>query len=171
MDKHSVIQIKDNFLDDEYYQEIIDLSDTVHYHEAEEYWKKYGASGGELVDYNWKAWDGCQRSDNYVNYLEDFVDAVNSIFDMRISRLEFFRHPIDRFPTYAENIEQHVDGRFEISGVLYLPHGKEGYGTTIGQEYVEWKRNRVVVFPAKTLHNPHFGGIDRKILTFFGYNA
>lgn len=166
-----MIEIRDDFVDDVHYQEIVEMSDVVHYHEAKDYWKKYGASGGELVDYNWRAWDGCQRSDNYVGYLEEFVTKVNTTFNMRISRLEFFRHPPERFTEYARNIAQHIDGRFEISGVLYLPHGGKGYGTTVGDEYVEWKQNRCVVFPANILHNPHFGGIDRKILTFFGYYA
>lgn len=166
-----MIQIKDDFLDPDFFQEIQNMAGMVYYHEAEEYSKKYADGLGELKDYNWKAWDGCRRSDNYTDYLNEFIQKVNDEFKVNMVRLEFFHHPIDRFPRYARNIEQHIDGRFQTSGVLYLdePYCKEGYGTTVIDEYIEAKPNRCAVWPAHAKHNPHFGGIDRRILTFFGY--
>ena len=90
-------------------------------------------------------------------------------FDCRVSRLEFFNHPLENFPEYEPSPPQHIDARFDFSGVLYLDHGDIGLGTTVGDQYVDWKPNRLITFDAYTPHNPHFGGIDRKVLTFFSY--
>ena len=96
---------------------------------------------------------------------------INSIFECKVSRLEFFQHPLENFPEYVESPPQHIDARFEFSGVLYLDHGDIGLGTTIGDQYIEWKPNRLVTFDALTPHNPHMGGLDRKVLTFFSYKS
>ena len=160
------IHIIDDFLTPEDYAEVMELSKDIHLHEAEDYSKKYGT---KTNDYAWKTWNGCRRSDNYVDFLDFFSDKVNLHYNVKISRLEFFTHPLEKFPIYEQETQQHIDALFEFSGVLYLDEGAVGLGTTIGTDYVEWKPNRLVTFPALTYHNPHFGGTERTVLTFFSH--
>jgi len=164
-------QYIDNFLSEEECLEVQELANTIHFHSAEEYADKYGDSKDPdpRINFNWKAWENCQRSNNLVDYLDNITDKINNTFNVNVSRLEFFRHPIANFPEKHFDIEQHVDARFEFSGVLYLDQGDVGLGTTVGGVYFEWKPNRLLVFPALTYHNPHFGGIDRTVLTFFSH--
>lgn len=165
------IQWIDNFLSPEEYSEVQELSNSIHFHSAEEYADKYGDSKhpDPMINFNWKAWKECRRSDNLIDYLGHVTDKINSIFECKVSRLEFFQHPLENFPEYVESPPQHIDARFQFSGVLYLDHGGVGLGTTVGDQYIEWKPNRLVTFDALTPHNPHMGGIDRKVLTFFSY--
>lgn len=160
----------DNFLSPEDYAEIMELSNTAHYHLPWEYADKYGDSNhpDPIKNFNWRAWRGCKRSDNLVNFL-DISDKIGELFDCEVGRLEYFQHPIENFPDYVPNPPQHIDARFDFSGVLYLDHGAEGLGTTVGDQYVEWKPNRLVTFDAHTMHNPHMGGTNRIVLTFFSY--
>lgn len=160
------IRIQDDFLSPEDYAEVVELSKTARLHEAEDYAKKFGTKSN---DFKWKTWSNCRRSDNYVDYLDTFSDKVNLLYNVKISRLEFFNHPADKFPYPARtDIPQHIDAMFDFSGVLYLDQGAIGQGTTIGTDYVEWKPNRLVTFPALTYHNPHYGP-DRTVLTFFSH--
>lgn len=165
------LQWTDNFLSPEEYSEVQELSDSIHFHSAEEYADKYGDSThpDPKINFNWREWQNCKRSDNLVGYLDNITEKINDAFDCRVSRLEFFNHPLENFPEYELSPPQHIDARFDFSGVLYLDHGDIGLGTTVGHQYVDWKPNRLITFDAHTPHNPHFGGIDRKVLTFFSY--
>ena len=165
------IHIIDDFLTPEDYSEVVELSNSIHFHSAEEYADKYGDSKhpDPMINFNWRAWQECRRSNNLIDYLDNVTDKVNLRYHVKIARLEFFQHPLENFPEYEHSPPQHIDARFEFSGVLYLDEGAVGLGTTIGTEYVEWKPNRLVTFPALTYHNPHFGGTERTVLTFFSH--
>ena len=165
------LQWIDNFLSPEEYSEVQELCDSIHFHSAEEYADKYGDSKDPdpKINFNWRGWQNCKRSDNLVEYLDNITEKINDAFDCRVSRLEFFNHPLENFPEYELSPPQHIDARFDFSGVLYLDHGDIGLGTTVGYQYVDWKPNRLITFDAYTPHNPHFGRIDRKVLTFFSY--
>ncbi len=164
-------QWTDNFLSPEEYSEVQELSNSIHFHSAEEYADKYGDSTHPhpIKNFNWKEWKECRRSDNLIDYLDNVTDKINSMFECEVSRLEYFQHPLENFPTYDDSPPKHIDAKFEFSGVLYLDQGKEGLGTTVGDQYIEWKPNRLCVFDAHTPHTPHMGGVDRKVLTFFSY--
>ena len=165
------LQLTDNFLTPEEYSEVQELCDSIHFHSAEEYADKYGdsTSPDPKINFNWRGWHNCKRSDNLVDYLDNVTEKINDTFDCEVSRLEFFQHPLENFPEYEESPPQHIDARFEFSGVFYLDNGDIGLGTTVGDQYVQWKPNRLITFDAYTPHNPQFGGIDRKVLTFFAY--
>lgn len=165
------IHIIDNFLTPEDYSEVVKLSNSIHFHSAEEYADKYGDSKhpDPMINFNWRAWQECRRSNNLIDYLDNVTDKVNLRYHVKIARLEFFQHPLENFPEYEHSPSQHIDARFDFSGVLYLDEGAVGLGTTIGTDYVEWKPNRLVTFPALTYHNPHFGGTERTVLTFFSH--
>lgn len=161
----------DNFLSPEDYEEIMELSNIIQFLLPWEYADMYGDSKSDdpKINFNWKSWEGCRRSANMVSWMDNVVDKINKTFDVEVSRLEFFQHPLVNFPNKSNNIPQHIDERFDFSGVLYLDDGAVGLGTTVGDQYIEWKPNRLVVFDAHTPHNPHMGGTERKVLTFFSY--
>ena len=126
------LQWIDNFLSPEEYSEVQELSDSIHFHSAEEYADKYGDSKdpNPKINFNWRGWQNCKRSDNLVEYLDNVTEKINDAFDCRVSRLEFFNHPLENFPEYEPSPPQHIDARFDFSGVLYLDHGDIGLGTT-----------------------------------------
>jgi len=161
----------DDFLSPEEYSEVQEIGKTIHMYEAYQYADRYGDSKSlnPLINFNWKAWEGCRRSPNMISYLDHIVDKINNTFDVEVSRLEYFQHPLTNFPTYEPSPGQHIDGRFHFSGVLYLDTGCIGLGTTVDDQYIEWKPNRLLTFDAHTPHNPHIGGTERKVLTFFSY--
>ena len=161
----------DNFLDKDEFDEIVELGHACHMYESHEYADKYGdsKSKNKILNFNWMAWQGCRRSANLVDYLGHISSKINDLFDVRVSRLEYFQHPLENFPVYEPNPRQHIDARYHFSGVLYLDTGAVGLGTAVGDQYVEWKPNRLLTFDALTYHNPHIGGTERKVLTFFSY--
>jgi hypothetical protein len=171
MKKSISTQWIDNFLSEDDYEEIVELGHECHMYESREYADKYGDSNSKnpMMNFAWNGWIGCRRSANLIDYLEHISTKINDLFDVRVSRLEFFQHPLENFPIYDPDPPKHIDARYDFSGVLYLDTGAIGMGTTIGDQYVEWKPNRLVTFDALTYHCPHFGGQERKLLTFFSY--
>lgn len=160
-----MITVRDDFLDDETFQELIESYYDCRMYSAYDYGKRRGGAY-----YNVQEWIGCYRSDNLEDLYSDVSDKIKDVMGIEVQKMTFFKHPVENFPepmTYGMNIPQHIDGNFERSGVLYLI-GDKGMGTTIKDEYVEWERNRAVAFDSHTLHNPNFGGKDRISLTFFG---
>ena len=158
-------QIVDDFLDDGTFQELIESYNGCRMYSAYDYGERRGGSYYAVQD-----WVGCYRSDNLSDLFDDVHKKIKNELGVDTKLMTFFKHPVDNFPilqSYGMNIPQHIDRNFERSGVLYLVGG-EGMGTTIKDEYVEWKTNRAIAFDAHTLHNPNFGGKDRIVLTFFG---
>lgn len=160
-----MIQTFDDFLDDDTYQELLNAYEECRMYSAYDYGERRGGAYYAVQD-----WVGCYRSDNLKDLYGDITDKIRNELGINVELMTFFKHPVENFPTlqaYGMNIDQHIDRNFERSGVLYLI-GEEGMGTTVKDEYVEWKTNRAVTFDSHTLHNPNFGGKDRIVLTFFG---
>jgi len=161
-----MITVYDDFLDDELLEELryaygeCDMLTAEEYLEIENRTEKYST----------QSWNGCKRSDNILSMFPDIGVLIYERLGIFPELLTFFQHPVDAFPelmTHGMRIDQHIDENFERSGVLYFI-GCKGQGTTVGEEYVEWKRNRAIAFDAKTLHNACFGEKERVSLTFFG---
>ena len=157
--------VRDDFLDQDSFQELLDAYSECRMYSAYDYGERRGGAYYAVQD-----WIGCYRSDNLKDLFGDVTNKIRVELSIEVTLMTFFRHPVENFPTlqtHGMEIPQHIDRNFERSGVLYLI-GDVGQGTTIKNEYVEWKRNRAVVFDSNTLHNPCFGGKDRISLTFFG---
>ena len=160
-----MLQVCDDFLDNQSFQELLQSYEECRMYSAYDYGERRGGSYYAVQD-----WVGCYRSDNLIYLFDDIHKKIKDELGIDTQFMTFFKHPIENFPklfTYGMDIPQHIDRNFERSGVLYLVGG-EGMGTTIKDEYVEWKDNRAIAFDAQTLHNPNFGGKDRIVLTFFG---
>lgn len=160
-----MITIRDNFLNEDSFQELLQSYEECRMYSAYDYGERRGGSYYAVQD-----WIGCYRSDNLTNIFSDIHTKIKDELNIDTILMTFFKHPVETFPTlqtYGMDIPQHIDRNFERSGVLYLI-GEEGMGTTVKDEYVEWKTNRAVTFDSHTLHNPNFGGKDRIVLTFFG---
>ena len=160
-----MIQIIDNFLDKELWNELIEDYHQCRMYSAYEYGERLGSEY-----YRVQSWVGCYRSDNLTDIYSEVTEKIKGELGIEVQKMTFFEHPQKSFPepmTYGMKIPQHIDANFERSGVLYMI-GKEGMGTTIKDEYVEWQPNRAIAFDAQTYHNPNFGGKDRVSLTFFG---
>lgn len=163
-----MIQVVDNFLDDDSFEELLIAYSECRMYSAYDYGERRGGAY-----YNIQEWIDCYRSDNLKYLFNDITQKIQDELSIKVQLMTFFKHPAKTFPTpqlYGMNIPQHIDRNFERSGVLYMIGGK-GLGTTVKDEYVEWKKNRAIAFDAQTLHNPNFGGVDRISLTFFGKNA
>jgi hypothetical protein len=161
-----MITIYDDFLDDELLEELKFAYDECDMLTAEEYLDIENRSN----KYSTQSWNGCKRSDNLLSIFPDIGVLIYERLGIFPELMTFFQHPVDAFPklmTHGMRIDQHIDENFERSGVLYFI-GCKGQGTTVGEEYVEWKRNRAIAFDAKILHNACFGGKGRVSLTFFG---
>lgn len=161
----SSVQVVDNFLSDDSFEELLQAYEECRMYSAYDYGERRGGAYYAVQD-----WIDCYRSDNLKYLFEEITDKIRDELGVDVELMTFFRHPIEKFKrlqTYGDKIPQHIDRNFERSGVLYMIGG-EGQGTTIKDEYVEWKRNRAVSFDSQTLHNPCFGGKDRVSLTFFG---
>jgi len=160
-----MITVRDDFLDDETFQELIESYYDCRMYSAYDYGKRRGGAY-----YNVQEWIGCYRSDNLKYLFDEVTEKITDELGIEVQLMTFFKHPKESFPEpmiHGMNIPQHIDRNFERSGVLYMV-GEKGMGTTIKDEYVEWQQNRAVAFDAQTLHNPCFGGKDRISLTFFG---
>jgi len=160
-----MITVRDDFLDQDTFEELLQAYEECRMYSAYDYGERRGGAYYAVQD-----WIDCYRSDNLKELFEEVTDKILEDLGIDVELMTFFRHPVERFKklqTYGDKIPQHIDRNFERSGVLYMI-GDKGQGTTIRDEYVEWKENRAVAFDAQTLHNPCFGGKDRVSLTFFG---
>lgn len=159
------IKVVDDFLDKPLFDDLLLSYEECKMYDAYEYGNRKGSLYYAIQD-----WIGCYRSDNLIDLHSEVVDVIGEKLGMHdVQLMTFFKHPEKNFPnvfTYGMDIPQHIDRNFKCSGVLYLIGG-EGMGTTIGDQYVEWKPNRAVSFDSYALHNPNFGGKDRIVLTFF----
>ena len=113
----------DNFLSPEEYTEIMELSNTIQFLQPWEYADKYGDSKhpDPTINFNWRAWRGCRRSLNLINFL-DVGDKIGELFDCDVGRLEYFEHPVENFPDYVPNPPQ-GNGAFQnamIQSPIYL---------------------------------------------------
>lgn len=167
-----MITIHDDFLDDDLLEELKFAYDECDMFTSDEYLdiqNRINKEGSRTYSQS-STWDGCKRSDNLLSMFPDIGVLIYERLGIYPELMTFFQHTVEAFPqlmTHGMDIDQHIDENFERSGVLYLI-GCEGQGTTVGEEYVEWKRNRAIAFDAKTSHNACFGGSNRVSLTFFG---
>jgi len=160
-----MITVRDDFLDQDTFEELLQAYEECRMYSAYDYGERRGGAYYAVQD-----WIDCYRSDNLKEVFEEVTDRIRDELGVDVELMTFFRHPVEKFKklqTYGDKIPQHTDRNFEQSGVLYMI-GCEGQGTTIKDDYVEWKQNRAISFDAQTLHNPCFGGKDRVSLTFFG---
>lgn len=145
------VEIHDNFLDDPGYY--IDFANQCRFYTHQEHLLKTGRKEG---------WPGLRTMD-LTEELPDLTEKLNKSFNIHVGRLNFYRHPYEKFKDMGEG-EDHIDAAWQFSGVIYL-QGSDG--TVIGEQYVPWKFNRCVCFDAHTPHHPTYGSSDRLVITFF----
>ena len=146
------VEIHDNFLEDPGYY--IDFANQCKFFTHEEHRRKTGRKEG---------WPGL-RTLNLTDDLPELVEKLNKSFNIDVGRLNFYRHPYEKFKNHPGEGRDHVDAAWEFSGVIYL-QGSDG--TVIGEQHVPFQFNRCVCFDAMTPHHPLFGSSDRLVITFF----
>lgn len=145
------VQIHDNFLDNpEHY---IDFADKCKFLTHDEHRELTGRHEG---------WPGLRTLDQS-KALPELIEKLNSTFNIRVGRLNFYRHPMSKFKNMSEG-HDHIDAAWQFSGVIYLQGVN---GTVIDSRYIPFKFNRCVCFDAHTPHHPTYGDAERLVITFF----
>lgn len=145
------VEIHDNFLEDPGYY--IDFANQCKFYTHDEHREKTGRHEG---------WPGLRTLD-LKSDLPELVNKLNSSFNIRVGRLNFYRHPMSKFE-HMEEGKDHIDAAWQFSGVIYLQGSN---GTVIGGKEVPFEFNRCVCFDAHTPHHPTYGDSERLVITFF----
>lgn len=152
-----MIEVKtyNNFLDNpEYY---INLADRCKFYTHDEH---------EKIVQRPEGWAGLRTLD-LKKKMPELVHKLNSTFDIKVGRLNFYQHPMSTFANAPEG-KDHIDAAWQFSGVIYL---KGSDGTVVGGERYPYVFNRCLCFDAHTPHHPLFGSSDRLVITFFSHFA